>query len=94
VPFCPADTTSRIEAAAILLRQAGIWDDTKNISRVRTTEIVDVSDYWYGYAKKAVDSGLLTLDNKKISPDTPVSRREFVRMAARTYQINQCNLTA
>ena len=29
-PFCAFNKISRIEAAAVLLRQAGLWDNTKN----------------------------------------------------------------
>lgn len=60
-PFCPNNSITRIEAVAILLRQAELWNDTLNQTVHKTTSITDVSDYWYGYAKKAIDIGLLQL---------------------------------
>jgi hypothetical protein len=52
-PFCAANNITRIEAAAILLRRANLWDDTLNNSNFdRIFSIPDASTYWYGYAKK------------------------------------------
>jgi hypothetical protein len=36
----------------MLLRQAGIWDDTKNITPPKKITINDISPYWYGYGEK------------------------------------------
>lgn len=54
-PFCADNKISRIEAAAMLLRRANLWDDTKNSGNyTRSENFSDVSDYWYGYAEKAI----------------------------------------
>jgi len=60
-PFCADNTITRIEAAAILLRRAKIWDDILNTPYPqRTIPISDTDDYWYGYAKKAIEIGIIT----------------------------------
>lgn len=51
-PFCAQNKTSRIESAAMLLRQANLWNDTMNTGFKKTIEITDVSTYWQGYAEK------------------------------------------
>lgn len=52
-PFCASNTISRIEATAILLRRAKLWDDTLNSGTIdRSLSIPDTTIYWYGYAKK------------------------------------------
>jgi hypothetical protein len=52
-PFCAANSISRIESAAILLRRARLWDDTLNSGTFdKAMSISDVTPYWYGYAKK------------------------------------------
>lgn len=43
----------------MLLREADLWDDTRNQDVSRTIAITDVSDYWYGYAKKGIETGLI-----------------------------------
>jgi len=42
VPFCDENNTTRIEAAAMLLRQAGLWDDIRNAEYTEKIEIADV----------------------------------------------------
>lgn len=44
--FCPNNQTSRIESAAMLLRQANLWNDTMNTGFQKTINISDVSSYW------------------------------------------------
>lgn len=52
-PFCADNTITRIEAAAILLRRAKLWDDTLNSTRIeQNLSIPDATSYWYGYARK------------------------------------------
>lgn len=60
VPFCPANSITRIEAAAVLLRQAGLWNESSNGgSYEKKMTLPDVDTYWYGYAQKAVEAGLI-----------------------------------
>lgn len=90
-PFCPSNTITRIEAAAMLLRQAELWNDTLNQNTERTITITDVSNYWYGYAKKAIEVGLITLQpNGTIGQNDKITRGEFALMAAQTLQYTQC----
>ncbi len=93
VPFCAKNRTSRIEAAAMLLRQAGLWDDAANSENFQKKyEIADVSGYWYGYAQKGIEAGILSLgSDKTLRPDEYVTKREFVKMAAVTYSLNLCD---
>lgn len=91
VSFCPDNNTTRIEAAAILLRQAGIWDDAKNTSFSKTYNFSDVTPYWYGYAEKWVESGILQIqDSNHIYPDAIITRGEFATMAGIILAYNQC----
>ena len=91
VPFCPANTISRIEWVAMLLRQTKLWDDTKNQNVEKTMNISDVSEYWYGYAKKAVEAGIVFLGpNNTFSPERPITRWEFAIMTVRAIRLNQC----
>ncbi len=57
IPFCPLNNITRIEAAAVLLRQAGLWSEAYNNSSFEhKTTLPDVDSYWYGYAQKAIES--------------------------------------
>jgi hypothetical protein len=89
-PFCEKNETTRIEAAAMLLRQAHLWDDTRNSELARTIAITDVSNYWYGYAKKAIDIGLMTLSGTEVYAEHKITRGEFAIMAAKMLEYNQC----
>lgn len=93
VPFCAKNRTSRIEAAAMLLRQAGLWDDAINsTSFTRKRTFKDVDPYWYGYAQKGADIGILTPDSDgTLRPNEYVTKREFVKMAAIIYSLNMCD---
>lgn len=92
VPFCAKNRTSRIEAAAMLLRQAGLWNDALNSETFQKKyEIADVEGYWYGYAQKGIEAGILSLgSDKALRPDEYVTKREFVTMAAAIYSLNMC----
>jgi PKD repeat protein len=90
-PFCENNKTSRIEAAAMLLRQANLWSEELNKNLNKTLTINDVSDYWYGYAVKGIEAWILTLKpNNTLSPDEAITRWEFVIMAAKMFDYNQC----
>jgi S-layer homology domain len=52
-PFCASNSTSRIEATAMLLRRANLWNDTLNSGEFdMSLTISDATTYWYGYARK------------------------------------------
>ena len=93
-PFCAANKITRIEAAAVLLRQAGLWNAALNISSYeRKLTLPDVSESWYGYAQKGIQAGIITQDSDgKIRPNENISKREFVRMAANIFRVNLCAL--
>jgi hypothetical protein len=94
VPFCPANSVTRIESAAVLLRQAGLWDETKNSNPYEKKMILpDVDSYWYGYAQKALEVGLISIDkDKKVFPNEYITRKEFVTMASKIFAINMCQV--
>lgn len=93
VPFCAKNRTSRIEAAAMLLRQAGLWDDAANSTNFeRKLTFKDVDAYWYGYAQKGTNVGILFPDSDgSLRPNEYVTKREFVKMAAVIYSLNMCD---
>jgi len=93
-PFCAGNTISRIEAAAILLRRAKLWDDTLNIgSFPRDKNIPDASYYWYGYAKKAIEVWMITQKNDStIWQNEKITRGEFAIMASKILGYTQCKL--
>lgn len=90
-PFCETNKTTRIEAAAMLLRQAQLWDDAKNTGYIKKINITDINGYWQGYAEKWIAAGILTLwaDNT-IHPNDSISRGEFAMMAGKMLSFNQC----
>lgn len=94
VPFCPSNSITRIEAAAVLLRQAGLWSESLNSAAFeKKMTFQDVDPYWYGYAQKAVESKLIAPDNNgKLSPNEYITRKEFVMMASKIFTINMCSL--
>ena len=91
-PFCAGNTITRIEAAAILLRRAKLWDDTLNSTNFdRSLSIPDTTQYWYGYAKKAIEINIITpKSDGKIGQDVKITRGEFAIMAARILRYTQC----
>ena len=75
IALCNDNTTSRIESAVSLLKKANLWNDTLNSSVVKTLTINDVDAYSFGYAQKAIELGMLSLDAAgNIKPDTPLTR--------------------
>ena len=90
-PFCPDNKISRIEAAAMLLRRANLWDDTKNTSTLPVENFTDVSPYWYGYAVKGIEIGIITKKSDgSIGQDEKITRGEFAIMASKILQYTQC----
>ena len=91
-PFCADNTITRIEAAAILLRRAKLWDDTLNSTNFdKSLLIPDTTPYWYGYAKKAIEINIITpKSDGKIGQDVKITRGEFAIMAARILRYTQC----
>lgn len=92
-PFCGENHITRIEAAAMLLRRANLWSDILNAGNFSRSQVItDVNKYWYGYAKKAIEIGII---NKKsdnsVSPNEPITRGEFARMSAKILEYSQCN---
>lgn len=92
-PFCGENTISRIEAAAILLRRANLWNDSLNQSISNRKYILkDVTNYWYGYAEKWIDATILKNQDGNIFPDQKITRGEFAQMAAKILDYNQCSI--
>lgn len=91
-PFCAANSISRIESAAILLRRARLWDDTLNSGNFdKGMSIPDVTPYWYGYAKKWIEIGIIKQkSDNSIGQDEKITRGEFANMAARILRYTQC----
>lgn len=55
--------------------------------------IEDADTYWYGYAQKALEIGIISYkDGNKILPNEYITKREFVKMAERFFVINLCEL--
>ena len=91
-PFCDTNNTTRIEAVAMLLRQAWLWDDIKNTNYTPAIDITDVSTYWRWYAEKWIQAQILTVkDEKKVYPDEIINRWEFASMASKILAYNQCS---
>lgn len=93
-PFCANNKITRIEAAAVLLRQAGLWNNDLNTSTfTHRLTINDVNDSWYGYAQKAIDAEIITLGvDGRIRPDEFISKKEFVMMAGKIFTVNLCSI--
>lgn len=96
-PFCSDNSTTRIEAAAMLLRQAKLWNDTLNSSNFEKNEdITDIpkNNYWYWYAQKAIEIWII---NKKsdssIWINDKITRWEFIKMSALVLDYAQCEYT-
>ncbi len=91
-PFCVENAITRIEATALLLRQADLWDDARNADPPpRRYDLSDVSDYWYAYAERAIDFDMIAVDEEgRIFPDEYLTRADFARMAARTLATSLC----
>lgn len=95
-PFCATNTITRIEAVAILLRRAKLWDDTLNAGNFDHSSIIpDTTSYWYGYAKKWIEADLIIQkSDKTIGQDEKITRGEFAIMAARILRYTQCQISA
>lgn len=92
-PFCEDNQISRIEAVAVLLRRAKLWDDTMNSNsqREKPLAITDTTDYWYGYAKKGIEMKMISQKpDGTIGQDEKITRGEFALMAAKILAYTQC----
>ncbi len=59
---------------------------------MQTEPISDVSNYWYGYVKKALELGIITKNSSnEIKPDEQVTRGEFALMVQKTLRYSQCS---
>ena len=55
--FCPNNTITRIEASAVLLRQALIWSDAQDLADTAPRGTIGGLDpRWNRYARKAVEA--------------------------------------
>ena len=95
-PFCADNSITRIEAAAMLLRRANLWNDSLNSGNFdRSENISDADNYWYGYAKKALEIGILTKNSdNSVKPNKKITRGEFAKMASVILEYSQCNTTS
>jgi hypothetical protein len=77
------------------MRQANLWNETLNSSSfAHNIDITDADTYWYGYAQKGIQAGILKVDaNNKVYPHEFISKKEFIEMAGKIFQINQCQMT-
>jgi PKD repeat protein len=91
-PFCWDNTITRIEAVAIFLRRAELWNESLNSGNFeQKITIPDVSKNWYGYAQKWIEAGILQQNqNGNVSPDEKITRGEFAIMAAKILEYTQC----
>jgi hypothetical protein len=54
--FCPNNTITRIEASAVLLRQAIRWSDVQDLADTTPRGIIgDLNPRWNRYARKAIE---------------------------------------
>lgn len=87
--FHPLDPISRAEAAAVLLRAAGI--PLKNSAAATYTDLPP--DAWYFAAMvTAVDVGLVANYYGSVYPEDKITRGEFAMMASKLLQTNSCDL--
>jgi hypothetical protein len=92
-PFCALNTINRIEATAVLLRRANLWNDTLNNTVTKDIIIPDVSDYWYGYAKKGIQTWIINQkSDNTVWQGEKISRGEFAIMAEKILKYTQCEL--
>lgn len=79
----------------MLLRHAGFWDETRNANAYdRRYAISDTSEYWYGYAMRALDFELFPIDaSGRVSPNEYINRAEFARMAAKILRSRICDVS-
>lgn len=94
VPFCAANNITRVEAAAILLRHAGLWSEALNVQPPsRDMALSDVDNYWYGYAKKSILMDMVSArQDGKYFPSEFITKKEFVHMAVKILTANACEL--
>lgn len=78
----------------MLLRQGGLWNESKNNAPFKKDiTLTDVDENWYGYAQKAVQTGLILQDDTgAVSPNEFITKAEFIRMAAKIFRTNICSI--
>jgi hypothetical protein len=89
--FCPNNTITRIEASAVLLRQALIWNDVydkADTTPYGTINWLDVS--WNRYARKAIEAWLVSGDINTIKWNDPISQSEWDTMLTKFDAIKMC----
>ena len=79
----------------MLLRRANLWNDSLNSGNFdRSENISDADNYWYGYAKKALEINILTKNSdNSVNPNEKITRGEFAKMASIILEYSQCNTT-
>ena len=92
--YCPSDTLTRMEAIESILQKSNIWNDTLNsgnYARDITITDIETTSERYGYAKKAIELGLISQDGDwYVYPDTTITRSEAVKMASAIQGYKQC----
>lgn len=89
--YCKNNSVTRIEAVKALLLESNLWNDEMNKNPIKNITITDISENLYGYAKKGIQAGILSLSNDgKVNPDAPITRWEFASMTAKIFDFNQC----
>jgi len=85
--FRPERNISRAEAAAVLLRQAGI-----PVTSAPKDYFLDVPNYaWYkDYVYKAVEIGLIKNNKGFVFPDEEITRGEFAFMGKGLLNVREC----
>lgn len=85
--FSPADSISRAESIAILLRSLGVAPQD-NLPLI----LKDVPDQaWYkGYIKTAVERGLIPYRNGFVAPEEKIQRAEFAHLVNFEWNESEC----
>ena len=81
-PFCPVNNITRIEAAAVLLRQASLWNEAMNSSLQSQLSFPNNTGdkgmrYWFWYTKKAIQVWLIDNTYQNIVSDNIITEDEL-----------------
>lgn len=94
-PFCENNSTTRIEAAGMLLRQAKLWNDSLNSSNFAKNENfsdIDEKNYWYGYAQKSLEMWIIQKKSDwSVWYSEKITKWEFAKMSAIILDYSQCS---
>ena len=89
--FCPNNLITRIEASAVLLRQAFIWSDSQDVADTTPRgTITGLDPRWNRYARKAIEAWLVTGDINTIRWNDPISQIEWTDMLTKFDAIKMC----